>query len=154
MSDSQLLFKDAIMNYEKEVCSQHEGCDILISAPLLSDEGEDGSGFPIFPIFPTESDPLSVATVTPGPEAFTSTVKEGSEVKTGEVVTYQPQPLWPVTQAPLSPPPDVIVKATDRPGVGAEIPHVSHSGAVGSGGSVVPCSQHNTTLHKKLKMEA
>lgn len=82
---------------------------------------------------------------------------EESELK-GEVITHQPEStrpaLLPVTQAPLFPPPhitevipDVIVKATSRPGVGAEVPHVSNNGAVGSGGSD-DNNDNNTQVHE------
>ncbi|XP_076143233.1 aggrecan core protein-like isoform X2 [Alosa pseudoharengus] len=119
-------------------------------AICYEDDGEESSGLPFFPFggqTTTEPGLLSIATETPGPEVFIKEVTE-SEVKVGEVVTHQPETTkpvwWPVTQAPLFPPPDVtevipdlvpdlIVKATARPVVEAEIPHVSYSGAVGSG---------------------
>ncbi|KAL2088312.1 hypothetical protein ACEWY4_015211 [Coilia grayii] len=119
--------------------------DSRYDAICYEDEGEDGSGFPIFPDggqTTTESGILSVATVTPVPEVITEEATK-SEVK-GEVVTHQPESTvpttWPVTQTSLFPPPnisegtsDVIVAATTRPDVRQEIPGGSHCGAVGSG---------------------
>ncbi|XP_062404731.1 aggrecan core protein-like [Sardina pilchardus] len=118
-------------------------------AICYEDDGEESSGWPIFPFGgQTTAEPglLSIATQTPGPEVFIKQVTE-SEVKVGEVVTHQPdttRPVWwPVTQAPLFPPPDVtevtpdlvpdlIVRATARPAVEAELPQTSYSGAVGT----------------------
>ncbi|XP_063045384.1 aggrecan core protein-like isoform X2 [Engraulis encrasicolus] len=119
--------------------------DNRFDAICYEDDGEDGSGFPLFPFgghTTTEPSIFTVGTVTPGPEVIVKEVTE-SELK-GEVVTHQPEStrpaVWPVTQAPLFPPPDatqvipnVIIKATSQPDVRAELPGGSHCGAVGSG---------------------